>query len=187
MNVDDDSDEELPILTGIPDPTKKVPVTILTGFLGSGKTTLLNYILSVNHGKRIAVIENEFSGGLGIEGMIAKSGLDGGALEGFFELNNGCICCTMKEDLLTTLEQLVVHKDRFDYIIIETTGVANPGPVITTFWSDDALESTLKLDGVVCVVDSSNLGTHLTTSDIANDVRMQISYAGTYFELEIDH
>ena len=112
MNVDDDSDDELPILTGIPDPNKKIPVTILTGFLGSGKTTLLNYILSANHGKRIAVIENEFSGGLGIEGMIVKSGLDGGDLEGFFELNNGCICCTMKEDLLATLEQLVVHKDK---------------------------------------------------------------------------
>lgn len=178
MDYEDDSDEELPVLTAIPDPTKKVPVTILTGFLGSGKTTLLNYILSANHGKRIAVIENEFSGGLGIEGMIAKSGLDGGNLDGFFELNNGCICCTLKEDLLTTLEQLVIHKDRFDYIIIETTGVANPGPVITTFWSDDALESSLKLDGVVCVVDGHNLESYLLNPDVANDVRMQISYAG---------
>lgn len=178
QNEDDDDDEELPILTTIPDPDKKVPVTILTGFLGSGKTTLLNYILSANHGKKIAVIENEFSGGLGIEGMIAKSGLDGGDLSGFFELNNGCICCTIKEDLLTTLEQLVMHKDRFDYIIIETTGVANPGPVITTFWSDDAIESSLELDGVVCVVDSLNIQSYLNTEDIANDVRMQISYAG---------
>jgi G3E family GTPase len=175
---DDDNDEEVPTLTAVPGEEKKIPVTILTGFLGSGKTTLLNYILSANHGKKIAVIENEFSGGLGIEGMIAKSGLDGGNLEGFFELNNGCICCTVKEDLLTTLEQLVLHKDRFDYIIIETTGVANPGPVITTFWSDDALESSLRLDGVVCVVDCLNLETYLETPDIANDVRMQISYAG---------
>lgn len=177
-DVESDDNEEPPALTAVPDSGKKVPVTILTGFLGSGKTTLLNYILSANHGKRIAVIENEFSGGLGIEGMIAKSGLDGGNLEGFFELNNGCICCTVKEDLLTTLEQLVIHKDRFDYIIIETTGVANPGPVITTFWSDDAIESSLKLDGVVCVVDGVNLQSYLTTPDIANDVRMQIGYAG---------
>jgi G3E family GTPase len=173
-----DDNDEPPTLTAVPESGEKVPVTILTGFLGSGKTTLLNYILSANHGKRIAVIENEFSGGLGIEGMIAKSGLDGGNLEGFFELNNGCICCTVKEDLLTTLEQLVIHKDRFDYIIIETTGVANPGPVITTFWSDDALESSLKLDGVVCVVDGVNLQSYLTTPDLANDVRMQIGYAG---------
>lgn len=182
VDDDNDGDEELPNLVTIPDPDKKVPVTILTGFLGSGKTTLLNYILSANHGKKIAVIENEFSGGLGIEGMIAKSGLDGGDLNGFFELNNGCICCTVKEDLLTTLEQLVMHKDRFDYIIIETTGVANPGPVITTFWSDDAIESSLKLDGVVCVVDSLNIQSYLQTEDIANDVRMQISYAGNHFK-----
>lgn len=181
MMEEDDDDEETPILIAVPDPQKKVPVTILTGFLGAGKTTLLNYILSENHGKRIAVIENEFSGGLGIEGMIAKSGLDGGSLEGFFELNNGCICCTVKEDLLTTLEQLVIHKHRFDYIIIETTGVANPGPVITTFWSDDALESSLKLDGVVCVVDSLNIESYLVTPDITNDVCMQISYAGNSF------
>jgi G3E family GTPase len=183
--VDNDDDEELPILVTIPDSDKKVPVTILTGFLGSGKTTLLNYILSANHGKKIAVIENEFSGGLGIEGMIAKSGLDGGDLNGFFVLNNGCICCTVKEDLLTTLEQLVMHKDRFDYIIIETTGVANPGPVITTFWSDDAIESSLKLDGVVCVVDSLNIQSYLQTEDIANDVRMQLSYAGNHLILKL--
>ena len=175
-------DDELPEL--VPDPTlptptssKRVPVTVLTGFLGSGKTTLLTYILSAQHGKRIAVIENEFSGGLGIEGMIAKSGLSGESLEGFYELNNGCICCSVKDDLLTTLEQLIMHKDRFDYIIIETTGVANPGPVITSLWTDDGLETSLKLDGVVCVVDSVNVERYLGTADIANDVRMQISYA----------
>lgn len=190
MDIDDD--DEFPELVPLPaivtskepragvadgERTKRVPVTILTGFLGSGKTTLLNYILSANHGKRIALIENEFSGGLGIEGMIAKSGLNGESLDGFYELNNGCICCSIKDDLLTTLEQLVAHKDRFDYIIIETTGVANPGPVITSLWTDDGLETTLKLDGVVCVVDSVNVDSYLRTPDIANDVRMQISYA----------
>jgi len=174
----DEEDEEAPELVEVPgDNGKVVPVSIITGYLGSGKSTLLNYLLRANHGKRIAIIENEFGAGLGIEGMIAKSGLDNSSLEGFFELNNGCICCTVKDDLLVTLEQLVLHKDRFDYIIIETTGVANPGPVISTFWTDDSLGSCLKLDGVVCVVDAANLGRYLASADTASDVQMQISFA----------
>ena len=122
----DESDDEAPMLVDLPGEGKVVPVTILTGFLGAGKTTLLNYLLTENHGKRLAVIENEFSSGLGIEGMIAKNGVDGGSLDSFFELNNGCICCIIKDDLLTTLEQLVLHKDRFDYVLIETTGSRQP-------------------------------------------------------------
>jgi len=183
MDEDDDDDPpELlpdPTNTAIPtsDSTKILPVTVITGFLGAGKTTLLNYLLCSNHGKRIAIIENEFSAGLGVEGMIAKSGLDNSNIEGFFELSNGCICCTVKDTLLTTLEQLVLHKHRFDYIIIETTGVANPGPVISTFWTDESLGSCLKLDGVVCVVDTSNLEFYLQSPDTVSDVQMQISYA----------
>ena len=173
----EEEDDEVPMLVSLPGEGKVVPVTILTGFLGAGKTTLLNYLLTENHGRRLAVIENEFSEGMGIEGMIAKNGVDGSSLDGFFELNNGCICCTIKDDLLTTLEQLVLHKERFDYVIIETTGVANPGPVINTFWSDDKVGSSLKLDGVVCVVDSANINSYLRTDDISNDVRMQICYA----------
>lgn len=83
---------------------------------------MLNHILTEDHGHKIAVIENEFSNGLGIEKMIAKNGVDGTQLVDFFELSNGCMCCSMKEDLITTLEQLVVHKSKFDYILIETTG-----------------------------------------------------------------
>lgn len=176
-SVMDEEDDDVPMLVDLPGEGKVVPVTILTGFLGAGKTTLLNYLLTANHGRRLAVIENEFGAGMGIEGMIAKNGVDGSSLDGFFELNNGCICCTIKDDLLTTLEQLVLHKERFDYVIIETTGVANPGPVINTFWSDDEVGSSLKLDGVVCVVDSANIHSYMETDDISNDVRMQICYA----------
>jgi G3E family GTPase len=109
--------------------------------------------------------------------MIARSGLDGDNINNFFELNNGCICCTVKQDLLLTLEQLTLHKDRFDYIIIETTGVANPGPIISMFWADEGLESSLFLDGVVCVVDCVNFLSHYADSSTNNDVSMQISFA----------
>ena len=149
----------------------------ILGPSGCGKTTLLNHILTAQHGKRIAVIENEFSAGLGIEGMIAKSGMDGENISDFVELTNGCICCSIKGDLLITLEKLVMHKNRFDYIIIETTGLANPGPVISSFWSDDAIMSSVKLDGVICLVDCLNIGDYLTSADIAGDVHTQICYS----------
>lgn len=129
------------------------------------------------HGKRIAVIENELSEGLGIESMLVKSGVDGANLAGFFELSNGCICCQVKDDLIATLEQLVLHKDKFDYVIIETTGVANPGPVIASFWQDEELGAKLQLDGVITMVDSVNLHTCLTTAESAEETRLQIAYA----------
>ena len=163
-----------------------IPVTILTGYLGSGKTTLLNHILSVKHGKRIAVVENEFSSGLGIEGMIAKSGINGEALEGFFELNNGCICCTVKDDLVLTLEQLIRHKDKYDYILIEATGVANPGPIISALWTDEDSDSPLRLDGVVTVVDSSNLQRQLADVYSSKDTSLQIAYGDRILLNKID-
>lgn len=178
MVSDDEDEDEIPTLIAASSLERKIPVTILTGFLGSGKTTLLNHLLTANHGKKIAIIENEFSAGLGIEGMIAKSGLNGENIDSFFELNNGCICCSVKDSLVTTLEQLVLHKDKFDYIIIETTGVANPGPIISTFWADDGLDTSLKLDGVVCIVDSLNAPIYLQANrEEAEDVLLQISYA----------
>eukprot|EP00904_Undaria_pinnatifida_P009352 jgi/Undpi1/5547/HiC_scaffold_2.g00824.m1 len=173
-----------------------VPVTIVTGFLGAGKTTLLNYILTQDHGRRIAVIENEVGDSMDIEALIARDGADGSMLaDNLFELKNGCICCTVKDDLVTTLETLLERRSKFDYIIIETTGLANPGPVASVFWLDDALESALRLDAIVTLVDAKNIPRHLqrvpeeeggTGEDAAaekqkkwpkNEAAMQIAYA----------
>ena len=176
---EDNSDEEAPILVDTSGDylTRKIPITILTGFLGSGKTTLLNYILKEDHGLKIAVIENEFGEGLGIETMIAKSGVDGLNISNFIELSNGCICCTIKDDLLVTLEQLLLYKDKFDYIIIETTGVANPGPIVSALWADDQLDCNLILDGVICVVDSYNIESYLSSTDESINASTQLCLA----------
>ncbi len=183
----EESKESLPV----------VPVTILTGFLGSGKTTLIQYILrSEDHGKKIAIIENEFSGasaavgagagagagiddgrspsnaereGLSIETMIARDGTDNSNLTDLIELPNGCICCTVKDSLVETLEALVNKKTDLDYIIIECSGMANPGPIASIFWLDDALESRLRLDGIVACVDARNFHLQLAeTTSVAN-------------------
>lgn len=167
-----DSSDVVPLATA----NKLIPVTILTGYLGAGKSTLLNYVLTNNHGLRIAVVENEFSQGLGIEGAIVKNGVEGGSIENFFELNNGCICCTVKDDLVVTLEQLASHKDKFEYILIEATGLANPGKLVSIFWMDDAVDSSLQLDGVITVVDSLNMNKYLAEADTSVDFIAQIAY-----------
>ena len=135
--------------------TERVPVTVLTGFLGSGKTTLLNRILSENHGKRIAVIENEF-GEVGVDHQLVI-----GAEEEIFETNNGCICCTVRGDLLRILGQLLKRRDKFDYIIVETTGMADPGPVAQTFFLDDDFKQQFLLDAIVTLVDARHVEKHL--------------------------
>uniref|UniRef100_A0A803L7U3 CobW C-terminal domain-containing protein n=1 Tax=Chenopodium quinoa TaxID=63459 RepID=A0A803L7U3_CHEQI len=126
-----------------------VGVTVITGYLGAGKSTLVNHIINSEHGKKIAVILNEFGEELGVERAMINEG-DGGALvEEWVELANGCICCTVKHSLVQALEQLVQRKERLDHILLETTGLANPAPLASVLWLDDQLESSVRLDSII--------------------------------------
>ena len=147
---------------------KKIPVTVLTGFLGSGKTTLLNRILSENHGQRIAVIENEF-GEIGIDQALVIN-----ADEEVFEMNNGCICCTVRGDLIRILGSLMKRRDKFDRVLVETTGMADPGPVAQTFFVDDDVRDLFTLDGIVTLVDAKHVQLHLEDS---RECQEQIAFA----------
>ncbi|MGV0743761.1 CobW family GTP-binding protein [Mycolicibacterium sp. XJ870] len=153
---------------------ERVPVTVITGFLGAGKTTLVNRILTEQHGRRIAVIENEF-GEVGIDDALV---LD--AEEEIFEMNNGCICCTVRGDLIRILGALMRRRDRFDHILIETTGLADPAPVAQTFFVDDEIRSQLRLDAIVTVVDAAHVLDHLDEVkpvDVENEAIEQVAFA----------
>ncbi|GER40571.1 COBW domain-containing protein [Striga asiatica] len=134
-----------------------VGVTVITGYLGAGKSTLVNYILNGQHGKRIAVILNEFGEEIGVERAMINEGEGGALVEEWVELANGCICCTVKHSLVQALEQLVQRKERLDHILLETTGLANPAPLASVLWLDDQLESDVRLDSIITVVDAKNL------------------------------
>jgi G3E family GTPase len=153
--------------------TDLIPATILTGFLGSGKTTLLNRILHERHGERIAIIENEF-GEAGIDNEILVQDRE----EQIVEMNNGCICCTVRGDLVRILGDLAAKRKsgklKFDRIIIETTGLAEPGPVAQTFFMDEAIHEQYLLDAVITVVDAKHAGQQL---DDAPEARAQIGFA----------
>ena len=148
--------------------TEKIPVTVLTGYLGAGKTTLLNRILSEDHGRKFAVIVNEF-GEIGIDNDLVV-----GADEEVFEMNNGCICCTVRGDLIRIIEGLLKRRGKFDAILVETTGLADPAPVAQTFFVDADVREAARLDAVVTIADAKWLGERLKD---APEAKNQIAFA----------
>ncbi|KAI3428122.1 hypothetical protein D9Q98_006505 [Chlorella vulgaris] len=161
-----------------------ISVTVITGFLGSGKTTFINHILTGNHGKKIAIIENEF-GEVGVDdGLVIET------KEEVFEMNNGCICCTVRGDLIRIMHKLLKRKNRFDAILIETTGLADPAPVAQTFFVDDELKDRVRLDAILTVVDAKHILKHLDDTQIEegaeNEAVEQVAFADRILLNKVD-
>ncbi|XP_063311145.1 zinc-regulated GTPase metalloprotein activator 1B-like [Pelobates fuscus] len=181
MEEEDDCPELVPIadIQQSGQSGDKIPVTIITGYLGAGKTTLLNYILTEQHNKRIAVIVNEFGEGSAVEKSLAIS-QSGELYEEWLELRNGCLCCSVKDKGLKAIENLMQKKGKFDYILLETTGLADPGAVASMFWVDAELGSDIYLDGIVSVVDAKYALQHLAEEKpegLINEAARQVALA----------
>jgi G3E family GTPase len=161
----------------MPDTVPQIPVTVLTGYLGSGKTTLLNRILSQKHGKRFAVIVNEF-GEVGIDNDLIV-----GADEEIFEMNNGCICCTVRGDLVRIIAGLMRRSRAFDGIVVETTGLADPAPVAQTFFVDEEVRRKTKLDAIITVTDARHL---LEQINRAPEAQEQLAFADVVLINKVD-
>ena len=154
-----------------------IPVTVLTGFLGAGKTTLLNRLLTENHGKRYAVIVNEF-GEIGIDNDLVVN-----SDEEIFEMNNGCICCTVRGDLIRIIEGLMRRRGQFDGILVETTGLADPAPVAQTFFVDDDVRKNTRLDAIITIVDAHHF---METLEHTHEAQEQIAFADIIILNKID-
>ncbi|CAG2218355.1 COBW domain-containing protein 3,COBW domain-containing protein 2,COBW domain-containing protein 1,COBW domain-containing protein 5,Putative COBW domain-containing protein 7,COBW domain-containing protein 6 [Mytilus edulis] len=165
--MSDSEEDDIPDL--VPAENNRVPITIITGFLGSGKTTLLNYVLTEQHGKKIAVIMNEFGEGDSIEKSMSI-GQEGELFEEWLELRNGCLCCSVKDNGVKAIENLMTKKGKFDYVLLETTGLADPGPIASIFWLDEELCSDLFLDGIITVVDAKYCEKYLNQKKKDNSI-----------------